>query len=113
MTRFDLTSRLKMLRNMLQAGELDAKECRLLRRGAALAYSEDGPSRRKARRAVQSALEAGELIRPEHCEACGDPAQVEGHHPDYSQPLEVRWLCGNCHNAADREQVRVLEGVRG
>ena len=103
MTRFDLTCRLRMLKNQLQSGELDAMEYRYLRRGAALAYSEGKSARKKARRAVQSALEAGELRRPERCEGCEGAGPIEAHHPDYSKPLDVRFLCDSCHARADRE----------
>jgi twinkle protein len=70
--------------------------------------------RKRARRAVQSALERGELVKPEACEGCGAPGPVEAHHEDYSKPLDVRWLCPGCHGAADRTLTgRVPAGVRG
>ena len=31
------------------------------------------------------------------CEKCGNKKAVR-HHDDYSKPLEIRWLCKNCHN---------------
>ena len=34
-------------------------------------------------------------LTPQPC-ACGSEA-VEMHHPDYSRPLDVRWLCRPCH----------------
>jgi len=102
-TLFDLTCRLRMLKNQLQAGEIDALEYRYLRRGAALAYAEGKPQRRRARRQVQSAVESGRMQRPGTCENCGIPGIVEGHHPDYSKPLSVAWLCDSCHARADRE----------
>jgi len=34
-------------------------------------------------------------LSPEPCERCGAVSQK--HHPDYSQPLSVRWLCRDCH----------------
>ncbi len=44
-----------------------------------------------ARRQVARAIHRGELVR-QPCEVCGgEPA--EGHHEDYSKPLNVRWLC--------------------
>jgi|SRR5215472_1854332 len=35
-------------------------------------------------------------LQPETCECCGT-AKVEMHHDDYTQPLQVRWLCKRCH----------------
>ena len=110
MTRFDLSCRLRMLRNQLQAGELDAQEYRYLRRGAGLAYAEGKPTRRKARRSVQTALEAGELRRPERCEGCEGAGPIEAHHPDYVKPLCVAWLCESCHGRADRELAGKVPG---
>lgn len=40
-------------------------------------------------------VKRGKLIR-KACEKCGNP-KSEMHHTDYSQPLEVRWLCRPCH----------------
>ena len=36
-------------------------------------------------------------IEPELCDYCGELAQK--HHPDYSKPLLVQWLCKKCHQA--------------
>lgn len=56
-----------------------------------------------SRRAVQRALEIGELFR-QPCEVCGiEPGRdekgqiVQAHHDDYDKPLEVRWLCRKHH----------------
>ena len=113
MTLFDLTCRLRMLKNQLQAGEIDALEYRYLRRGAALAYAEGKPQRRRARRQVQSAVETGRMQRPGSCENCGIPGIVQGHHGDYSKPLAVKWVCSACHVRADRElAAKVPVGAR-
>jgi hypothetical protein len=34
-------------------------------------------------------------LDPKPCEVCGE--QAEKHHPDYSQPLHVSWLCRAHH----------------
>ena len=36
------------------------------------------------------------------CEHCGS-ADSQMHHPDYSRPLLVEWLCRPCHLALHRE----------
>lgn len=50
-----------------------------------------------AGRAVLKAIQAGELVRPAVCSRCGGGKRIEAHHPDYSKPLEVMWLCRRCH----------------
>lgn len=46
---------------------------------------------------VRYALKSGRLIKPKNCEKCGAEKKLQGHHADYSKPLEVRWLCKVCH----------------
>lgn len=48
------------------------------------------------------AVRCGVVIKPKHCEDCGKKAKTQGHHEDYSQPLEVIWLCSKCHNRLQR-----------
>ena len=55
------------------------------------------PERRKAQSAVGFALKSGKLIRPDSCIICEKKCIPEGHHPDYSKPLEVIWVCKQCH----------------
>lgn len=39
------------------------------------------------------------LKRPNICELCGNTRnRIEGHHEDYSKPLEVLWVCAPCHH---------------
>jgi hypothetical protein len=33
-----------------------------------------------------------------HCQICGKSGELEGHHADYSKPLEIIWVCKNCHS---------------
>jgi predicted transcriptional regulator len=49
--------------------------------------------------AVQRAVEAGVLVKPKACQRCGNERFLEGHHHDYSKPLDVEWLCRGCHMA--------------
>jgi excisionase family DNA binding protein len=56
-----------------------------------------------ARKAASSAQQRGTLT-PKPCEVCGS-LDVEKHHEDYDQPLEVRWLCRKHH-------VEITQGAR-
>jgi len=52
------------------------------------------PERAAARYKVSNAIRDGRLKRLP-CLVCGDTA--EAHHPDYSRPLDVMWLCQPHH----------------
>lgn len=56
-----------------------------------------------AHRAVRRAVARGDM-KPSACFGCG-ARKTEAHHPDYSKPLMVIWLCKSCH-------LRVHEGER-
>lgn len=48
--------------------------------------------------AVGNAILRGELEKPSYCELCGvSGMKIHAHHEDYSKPLEVLWLCHDCH----------------
>jgi hypothetical protein len=55
------------------------------------------PEKHAAHNAVRRALEVGQLVKPTTCSECGGTDRIEGHHEDYSKPLEVEWLCYECH----------------
>ena len=48
-----------------------------------------------AHQKVKNALFRGDLIKLS-CQECGDKKSL-AHHPDYSKPLEVIWLCSKHH----------------
>jgi len=60
-------------------------------------YRRKFPERIKAVNRVTHAIKVGKLIRPTTCELCGGSKKIEAHHSDYNQPLEVAWLCRECH----------------
>lgn len=58
------------------------------------------PEKVRARRHATAAVQNGSLRR-QPCESCGAP-DAQMHHEDYSQPLEVRWLCSAHHGKLHR-----------
>lgn len=58
------------------------------------------PEKRAVDRIFRAALQSGKIKRLP-CEMCGDP-KSEGHHPDYSKPLDVMWLCRKHHRDVHR-----------
>ncbi len=69
------------------------------------------PEKEKARQAVKYAVRTGRLIRPWYCELCFITCQPEAHHLDYSKPLEVEWLCFDCHKKLHKRE-NVMEFIR-
>ncbi len=57
----------------------------------------------KARIAVNHAIRDGKLTRPSVCESCFNERFTEAHHEDYSKPLNVEWLCKECHTNLHRK----------
>jgi hypothetical protein len=59
------------------------------------------PEKIAAHTAVRRAVERGELVRADNCERCGKACKTEASHSDYTQVLDVEWLCRQCHAAKD------------
>lgn len=55
------------------------------------------PDAYRAQTAVNNALRDGRL-KKSPCAICGTQKNVQGHHKDYSRPLDVVWLCAQCHH---------------
>ena len=59
---------------------------------------------KRAQNLAWKAIKKGILI-PQPCENCGTAGtfedgrnKVQAHHDDYDKPLDVRWLCQECHH---------------
>lgn len=55
------------------------------------------PEKDRAHYMMNGAVRYGRLHRAPNCEVCGIACKTEGHHEDYSKPLEVKWVCKQCH----------------
>jgi hypothetical protein len=63
-------------------------------------YEKRDRQKLNANKMVSDAVIKGNLIRPKQCSICGsDKYKIQGHHEDYSKPLEVIWVCTYCHSA--------------
>ena len=74
------------------------------KRAAFLKRKNGSPEKYKSRYTFRNALTRGELKKMP-CVICGKRGS-EGHHPDYSKPLEVVWLCRPHHS--EEHQVGLL-----
>lgn len=68
-----------------------------LRTRTTKAWYRQHPYRKYAQTLLWRALQSGKVV-PLPCMICGDKA--EAHHPDYSMPLDVVWLCSSHHKQA-------------
>jgi len=60
---------------------------------------------------VRYAIITGKLLKPIHCEDCGTIAKLQAHHDDYTKPLNVKWLCLQCHNKIPKTALLAVMGV--
>jgi hypothetical protein len=63
------------------------------------------PEKYKAGLIYHKALYSGKIKR-QPCEICGNP-KSEGHHTDYSKPLDVKWLCLKHHRMAEDKPIYI------
>ena len=60
-------------------------------------YRKEKPLEFKARKAVYYAVKRKKLDKPEECQMCNKKKPLEAHHKDYNKPLDVIWVCKECH----------------
>lgn len=81
--------------------------------GDKLSFGCQYAAREESKKIYLKAKHQNDLI-PQPCEICGDLKRVHGHHEDYSDPLNVIWLCpshhmkahGNVSRAEARENIK-------
>lgn len=66
-------------------------------------WQEQNRFKRNVHCKVFRAVDAGKLHRPGACSQCGKNCKPEAHHEDYSRPLDVTWLCRQCHREMHRK----------
>jgi hypothetical protein len=66
-------------------------------------WQKNHPLKRRAHNIANEAVRSGKLVSPGNCRDCGSPGPLQKHHPDYSQPLLIEWLCTGCHGKRHRK----------
>jgi hypothetical protein len=73
-----------------------------------MAWAHRNPIKVLASQMVNNAVRDGKLIKTD-CEWCGRTDNIHGHHCDYAKPLDVMWLCAQCH----RDWHKKYEAING
>jgi len=60
-------------------------------------YRETHKEKSIAEGKLNDAIRYGKIKKPETCSICGIKCNPQGHHFDYSKPLDVIWVCVKCH----------------
>jgi hypothetical protein len=97
---FNAMQRLRYLalpRSVRSPRKPSTEERRQIARQSGIRFRIRHPERGRIYRQVRGALKKGILTRPSICSHCGCSRKLHAHHSDYTQPLQVIWVCHNCH----------------
>lgn len=62
-------------------------------------WQERNPEKRQAHVILGNAVRDGKVEKSDSCTVCSKTGcRIEGHHHDYSLPLDVTWMCRQCHS---------------
>ena len=62
------------------------------------------PEKQAARMKLNYHVRRGYIVKPTVCDVCNNTRSIQGHHGNYSKPLEVEWLCRECHSDTHRKK---------
>ncbi len=70
-------------------------------------YNKNIEMKIKVQNELNCAVKNGEIQRPKKCQICGLEFDypLDGHHEDYSKPLDVIWLCKFCHKRIHQQDI--------
>ena len=81
-----------------RADYAQTESCKKVRKKATKNFREKNPIKLATHGMVNYALLKKRLLRPDLCSNCNIECIPDAHHCDYALPLEVTWLCRQCHN---------------
>ena len=73
---------------------------------SAKVYYENNKIKCNARSKLGRSVVSGYLNKPSICDNCGIDSKLEAHHDDYSKPLDVLWVCKECHIKLHRGEAK-------
>ena len=96
---FARTERGKLLQKVRGQRYKATERGRLLAKANAKKSRSAWPTKHQARDAVNHAVTAGKIVKPDNCSLCGSGGIIHGHHDSYEIEhwLDVQWLCVKCH----------------
>ncbi len=71
--------------------------------GAQKRWYERHKNKKRAQGVAARSVKTGKIKVKTNCESCGVGGRLHKHHPDYSLPNLVVWLCPKCHGIAHRK----------
>ncbi len=88
---------------------LQTEAGRLSRKKSIDAYHKRYPMTYAAHVITGNAIRDGKLFQASNCSVCDSTEKIEGHHDDYTKPLEIRWLCKKCHKEWHKHNKPIYE----
>lgn len=80
--------------------EKNPERYKIMNNKSSRAHQKRYPDREKARALAKYARKKG-ILKLQPCIICGTHQNIETHHPDYSKPLDIVWLCVQHHRRVD------------
>lgn len=82
---------------------------KLAKKRAIAAYNKRYPMKYATHIITRNAVRDGKLFPATSCSVCNSTKKIEGHHDDYTKPMDVRWLCEKCHKEWHRHNKPIYE----
>jgi hypothetical protein len=70
-------------------------------------YREKNREKDRAQKKLRDHVKRGNIVRPTKCSVCNFEGKIEGHHADYTKPLQVIWVCRKCHMMFHRRKYNI------
>jgi hypothetical protein len=68
-------------------------------------WTNNNPEKRRAHWIKENAVRSGFLVK-QPCSVCGTTNFIDAHHPDYTEPLKVIWLCRLHHGELHAMEIK-------